>query len=569
MNQIRSPEYLLSIMDSGSKVALTAALIMKERVLIGFAQSPGESYCAALSSNEFNALCSSLYLRVHTPRVYHGLKRIWEELDQRGSGADAEPDKDIDINSIDDTRLMAFLLDPDSSDEVKYGDYRVQEQVTLAHVAHRYLGRDYPYRITDISEGPSLEPAAEILAHDAGLIWELGEKLPSLMSSDLHKLYRNLELPLILVLNDMRRVGIGFDGSACSELAKEKERSMAVLAQQITNGATVDLTSQEGVYRFLVDQGIQIQVSPVQLKRGRLKEPLEQIAHVHPVVRRILAWWDMGTELGFLRRWAGHDRIHPVWGQTRSATSRIFARRPAVQNVSRKLRHLFVPAPGHVLIKADYSQAQMRILAHLSHDPELMRIFNDPNGDVHVETSKWLGLNDRNVAKEINFAICFGMGPSSLARKINELQDNQGATNLIDEQTAQSYIDGFYGRFPKVRAFFDTEWERLKKVPPESRVVRSLIGRERRFSRKPTAESERQFRVTWPQQIEADLIKTAMVRLDRIFQSRNMKACVVMVIHDAVWVECPNEEQSEARDLVRRTMTNAARLNVPLVVELE
>ena len=120
-----------------------------------------------------------------------------------------------------------------------------------------------------------------------------------------------------------------------------------------------------------------------------------------------------------------------------------------------------------------------------------------------------------------------------------------------------------------VNDFFDHEWKRLKRVSPESRLLRSLMGRERKFPLRPTAEMERQFRVTWPQQIEADLIKTAMVRLDRIFRRRNMDARIVMMIHDALWAECPNEEQSEARRLVRRTMTNAARLNVPLVVELE
>ncbi len=542
---------------------------MNERVLIGFAQSPEESHCVALSYNDFQRLCPSLYLRVHTPREYQGLKRIWEELDRRGLGTDIGPDKDIDIHKIDDTRLMAFLLDPDSSDEVKHGDYRVQEELTLAHVAHRYLGHDYPYRITEICSGASLELAAEILSDDAGLIWELAERLRSLMSSDLHKLYRNLELPLMLVLDDMRRVGIGFDGAACSELVKETERSMSVLAQEITGGAPVDLTSQEEVYRFLVDQRIPRQVSPAELKRGGLRQFMEQMVHACPVVRKILAWWDMGQDLGFLRKWAGHDRIHPVWGQSRSATSRIFARNPAVQNVSRDLRHLFVPAPGHVLIKADYSQAQMRILAHLSQDPELMRIFNDPTGDVHTETSELLGLNDRNVAKEINFAICFGMGPIGLTRKINDLKEPQGARDFVGEETARSYIEGFYRRFPRVKNFFDQEWEKLKKLPTEDRVVRSLMGRERSFPRRPTAEIDRQFRLTWPQQIEANLIKTAMVRLDQIFQSRNMKARVVIVIHDALWVEAPQEDESEVRSVVRRMLSTAGKLDIPLRVVIQ
>jgi len=240
-----------------------------------------------------------------------------------------------------------------------------------------------------------------------------------------------------------------------------------------------------------------------------------------------------------------------------------------VQNINRELRKLFVAAAGHVLVKADYSQAQMRILAHLSQDTELMRIFNDPNGDVHTETSNWLGLNDRNVAKEINFAICFGMGAAGLAKKINELKEKQGNTDFIDLDAAGSYIDGFYRRFPDVKDFFEQEWKKMKKLPSQERVVRSLMGRERRFPRRPSAEIERQFRVTWPQQIEADLIKTAILRLDRIFRRRNMKARIVMMIHDAIWVEAPQEEEREVRCLVRRMMTTAGRLRVPLEVDIE
>ncbi|MFC1833869.1 DNA polymerase [Thermodesulfobacteriota bacterium] len=564
-----SPEYLLSVIQSQSRVAVTAPLIMNEHVLIGFAISAEESYCVDLSLTEFTDLCPTLYHGRMPTVAYHGLKRIWKFLDDRGLRPAGETTNRSNISKIDDTRLMAYLLDPDSSDEVKYQDYRVQEKITLAHTARRYLHKDYPYRMPDIAQSCSRELAAEILAHDAGLIYDLAERLPSVMSADLLKLYRNVELPLMVVLDDMRRIGIGFDGLRCAELMVETQHSMALLAQEITGGESVDLTSPEEVHRFLLAQGVPLQVAPAYVRRRGLKKPLDQIADAYPLVRKLLAWWDMGRDLGFLRRWAGQNRIHPVWGQTRSATSRVYARSPAVQNISRALRKLFVPAPGHVLVKADYSQAQLRILAHLSGDPDLVRVYNDPQGDVHTETSEWLGLHDRTVAKEINFAICFGMGAAGLCKKINDLKERQGSTDLIDLTVAQSYIDGFYAKYPRVKAFFDEQWERVKQLPSQDRVVRSLIGRERRFPRRPTAEMERQFRVTWTQQIEADLMKTAMVRLDRILRRRGMKARIVMMIHDALWVECPNDEENEVRRLVRRMMTTAGRLDVPLDIDFE
>jgi DNA polymerase I len=109
----------------------------------------------------------------------------------------------------------------------------------------------------------------------------------------------------------------------------------------------------------------------------------------------------------------------------------------------------------------------------------------------------------------------------------------------------------------------------MTKLPSKDRAVRSLLGRERHFPWRPSAAIERQFRVTWPQQIEADLMKTAMVRLDRIFRRRNMRSRIVMMIHDALWVEVPREEEAQARHLVQRMMTTAGRLDVPLEVDIK
>jgi DNA polymerase-1 len=141
--------------------------------------------------------------------------------------------------------------------------------------------------------------------------------------------------------------------------------------------------------------------------------------------------------------------------------------------------------------------------------------------------------------------------------------------DLVCEESAWSYIEGFYRRFPNVKDFPYHEWEKMRKLPAQERMVRSLIGTERRFPRRPTAEIERQFRVTWTHQIEADLIKNAMLRLDRIFRRRNMKARIVMMIHDALWAEAPTDEQSQVRELMQFVMTNASDLAVHMQVEFD
>jgi DNA polymerase I len=301
---------------------------------------------------------------------------------------------------------------------------------------------------------------------------------------------------------------------------------------------------------------------------------LEELALGYPEVQDILDWRQMSQNVAFLTMAAGRQRVHPAWGQTRSGTSRIYARQPAVQNVSRGLRYLFVPATGHVLIKADYSQAQLRILAHLSGDEGLTSIFN-AGGDVHGETARLLGI-DRDLAKQVNFGICFGISAPRLAGRINSeilKRDRALPTEqkqpLIDEARAQGYIDQFHARYPGVKKFFEREWQKLKKLPQNDRVVRSLLGRIRRFDTYPSKALERSFKVTWPQQIEADLIKTAMLRLDRIFRKRNMEARMVMMIHDSLWVEAPKEEAEQVRHLMRKMMATAGKLKVPLEVDIK
>jgi DNA polymerase I len=179
-------------------------------------------------------------------------------------------------------------------------------------------------------------------------------------------------------------------------------------------------------------------------------------------------------------------------------------------------------------------------------------------------------------AKEVNFGICFGISAGGLTGKINGViaeqnreKPSESQKAPISEKQAQTYIDGFHSRYPAVESFFDQEWRKMKALPMDKRSVKSLLGRQRRFDTRANQAIQRSFRVTWPQQIEADLIKTAMVSSDRIFMRRNMKARIVMVIHDALWVECPEREAEQVRHLVRKMMTNAGKLKVPLDVDIK
>ena len=268
------------------------------------------------------------------------------------------------------------------------------------------------------------------------------------------------------------------DGQACTEELARVQAAMDTLESQITGGLSLNLLSNNELFQFLTNKGVRFQNPYCYASRSVTAAELDEIAHSYPIVQLILEWRDLSQNTAFLGEASGKDRIHAVWGQTRSGTSRIYARQPALQNVSRNLRYLFVPKPGHVLIKADYSQAQLRILAHLSGDEELLRLFR-AGEDVHGETARWLGV-DRNTAKQLNFGICFGMSAGALAGRINSVRQSQGLA-YINEATAQAYVDGFYQRYPGVKAFFETEWGKLKALPHQQRVVPSLRGRVRRF----------------------------------------------------------------------------------------
>jgi DNA polymerase I-like protein with 3'-5' exonuclease and polymerase domains len=449
---------------------------------------------------------------------------------------------------ITDTKLMGYLLDPDLG----------EDGLTLSDLASLHGMSEYPHRVIDIRDKGYPEALCEGLAHDAEIIYELASKLYDQLSTKLRKLYHHLELPLMVLLNEMRLTGIGVDRVECAKQKEAIEQRLRDLEQEVTAGAQVNLNSDRETFRFLVAQGVRFADPFVYAKQRASSGDLEEIAHLYPVAEKILEWRSLSSDLAFLRRASTQDRVHPTWGQTRSGTSRIYARGPAVQNVSRTLRHQFVPAPGNVLIKADYSQAQLRILAYLSRDEGLTRLYEDPDGDAHSATSEWLGLDDRDEAKEINFAICYGMSPASLAARINEVKKQQGAS-FIHMDTAQAYINAFYQQYQGIRDFFEKEWENLKKLHRKDRIVKSSAGRIRRFATGANRAVERRFRVTLPQMMESDILKAAAVRLDRIFRRRRMGAQIVMLIHDAIWVEAPVEEEREAHRLLDKVMRTAGR----------
>jgi DNA polymerase-1 len=298
------------------------------------------------------------------------------------------------------------------------------------------------------------------------------------------------------------------------------------------------------------------------MKRDFTRDDLKRWARGYPVIAKILEWHDLQTDLQFLRAAATSTRIHPEWN-VMTKTSRIYARNPAVQNISKDTcRPLLIPSHSCTFLKADYKQLQMRLLANMSQDPELIRAFSEGK-DVHWLTVEMCGIQGatdkirRDIAKEVNYGILFQMTARGLAKTLR-----------TDVTTAQRYINAFWSRYSVAKEWLDNRVAHLKKKPLTKPCIESYLGRRRRFKRDISAQDIRRAKATVLQQSEAEILRMALMNLAGALRRQKMKSRAVMILHDAIWVEAPAEEAAEAKRLLERSMKNAVEhLLVPLDVD--
>jgi len=255
---------------------------------------------------------------------------------------------------------------------------------------------------------------------------------------------------------------------------------------------------------------------------------------------------------------------------TRTSTGRIVASDPPVQNIDKKkYRPLLTDPPGRILIKADWKTCQARILAHLSKDPELTRLFMDGE-DLHARTAQMLGLGSRDEAKPINFGIIFGQGPRALAREITASWNEQGKAERVDEGQAQDYIDTFFTTYKTLLPYFDEEFRRLTDEIVSERVLKNPVtGRIRRFPKRERDKLMREMKATLLQQVESHLLKVSLVKISGEIRRRGLDGRIVACIHDSVWIEASAEQECEVSETMESIMITAMSLSVPLSVDFE
>jgi DNA polymerase-1 len=305
---------------------------------------------------------------------------------------------------------------------------------------------------------------------------------------------------------------------------------------------------------------------------------LEELAHVHPLPREVLHYRTLSkiksTYVDALPQLAepGTERLHTSLNQTVTATGRLSSSEPNLQNIpirtelGREIRRAFIAEPGHHLLSADYSQIELRVLAHLSGDTALIRTFIEEQ-DIHTRTaSEIFGLpadevttEMRRKAKAVNFGILYGISAFGLAQDIG-----------VSNNEAKRYIEGYFARYPRVRAFIDATIENART----SGYVTTLLGRRRYIPElaSPSAPlrsfGERMAINTPIQGTAADLIKMAMINIHSMIGHRKLRSRMILQVHDELIFEVPDDERDVMEDLVKERMESVLTLSVPVKVDI-
>jgi DNA polymerase-1 len=419
---------------------------------------------------------------------------------------------------------------------------------------------------------------------DSDVVWRLAEVLePKIRESEMEDLLSKIEMPLIRVLCDMESAGIALNVKFLNELSARLEEEIEVLVKKIYKLAdgefNVNSTKQLGEILF---EKLKLPLSR-KTKTGYTTDAdaLSELAPFHELPALMLDYRELAKlkstyvdPMPDMRNPNDH-RIHSSFNQTVTATGRLSSSDPNLQNIpirteeGREVRKAFVAPKGSVLLSADYSQIELRILAHMSADPNLVRAFAEGQ-DVHAYTASLVfgvDLADvtpqmRDQAKTVNFGVLYGMGPFGLAKSLK-----------ISQEAARDFIKSYFERYPKIKEFMDETLESARKKG----FVETLLKRRRYIPDISSKEMRvRQFAertaINAPVQGTAsDLIKIAMVSIHKRLAREASATSPVMLlqVHDELVFEVPEKGLADAARLVREEMEGAIRLNVPILVSVK
>lgn len=539
---------------------------------VAFALSPKDvTVVLASESLPAEAIAAGLsgWLAGDAPKVFHDAKTMLHVLAAAGAPVEGR---------VDDTMLMDYVVEA----HVKHD---------LPKLAARYLARTIPEREAVFGKGAKRkawtevprEEVEKLLAEEAASVRAISSVLGSVLRADevLWPIYDEIERPLLKVLFRMENTGVAVDGFL---LARESEElgvridALEAEAERVA-GTAFNLSSPKQLGKILFED-LKLPV----LKKTPSGTPstdedvLTELALDYPLPKIVLEHRRLtklrSTYLEKLPRMADpvDGRVHTTFGQATAVTGRLASSDPNLQNIpvrteeGRRVREAFVAERGSVIVSADYSQVELRIMAHLSKDRGLLDAFARGE-DIHRSTAaevfgrpiEAVTPDERRMAKVINFGLIYGMSAFGLAQNLG-----------IDRRVAANYIDAYFTRYPGVKRYMDE----MRALAHEQGFVETVFGRrlwipDIKSGRKPVQAAAERAAINAPMQgTAADVIKKAMIAVDAWLRERKLGARLVLQVHDELILEVPEAEVELVKAEVPKLMREAAELEVPLIAEV-
>ena len=422
----------------------------------------------------------------------------------------------------------------------------------------------------------------EYAAEDADITLQLKNKLePELKQQGAEKLFYEIEMPLMPVLAEMEMTGVCLDTDSLAETSKQLTQRMLDIEQRIYElaGEHFNIASPKQVGDILFDK-LKIIDKAKKTKKGQYvtsEEVLQQLRHKHEIVGLILDHRGLKKLLGtyiealpkLINPRTGH--IHTSFNQTITATGRLSSSDPNLQNIpirgedGKEIRKAFIPEPGCLFFSADYSQIELRVMAHLSQDPQMIEVFREGK-DLHAATAaniykkpiEEVTRDERTKSKRANFGIIYGITVFGLAERLD-----------IPRDEAKMLIDGYFDTFPQVHDYM----EKSKEVARQQGYVTTLFGRRRYLPDINSANSvvrgfaERNAINAPIQGTAADIIKVAMIHIFQRFKTEGIKSKMILQVHDELNFSVYPDEKEKVEHIVLEEMQNAFQMAVPLVAD--
>ena len=540
-----------------------------ELVGISFCWKEGEAY----------------YLALDLKSCLKELKPILEDEEIKKIGQNIKYDKlvlsnyGIDLKGVSfDTMIASYLLNPSRMSHglddlaFEYLDHKMTAIEELLGTGKKRITMD----MVDVNKVSMYSCGDSDVTLRLKNIFE-----KELLKKEMEKLFNDIELPLIDVLSRIEKNGIKIDVEFLKEASIEMDKELSSLIKDIYRiaGSEFNINSPKQLSQILFEKlGLPV-VKKTKTGASTDVEVLEKLSSLHGLPKELLRYRELSklksTYVDALPELVNKKtgRVHASFNQTVTATGRLSSSNPNLQNIpvkteeGRRIRKAFIGEKGNFILSADYSQIELRILAHLSKDPELIAAF-ERDSDVHSHTASLIfGVKEPDVtpemrasAKTVNFGIIYGIRAFGLSKGLN-----------IDPASAQPFIDSYFERYPRVKLYMEEKIEEARN----SGYVTTLFNRRRYIPEIQTGgmreqqQAERIAINTPVQGSAADLIKIAMINIYRKMEKRKFKSLMVSQVHDELVFEVPKAELDEMKDFIKEEMEGAVKLIVPVKVSVQ